>query len=396
MLRATIGATPVRIICILTFFALTNICLSQVTTFYVHPIQTDPRYEAAQDSHVVFINTATNIHKLFLFLGGSGSEARQYLAIGTFAASLGFDVISLSYPNAIPAAVVGGSPDSLAFDKFRQEVCYGTPLSPFVDVDTLNCIYTRTVNVIRYLDASYPDQNWDQYLVDSSTLDWSKIAVGGHSQGSGHACYFAKFNEVDRVLMFSGPNDYSFYYSSPAHWLKVPGVTALNRHYANLALLDELVPFDNQLANLEGLGLFPLHDTVSVDLVSPPYNGSHCLYTTQPPGLAITYHNSTIRLSATNFAVWTYMLTSDVSTSVQEDVRSDTYILYPNPTHSMVNIQSESDMLGKRYTVWNAIGQLVLKGRSEESAIICIDLSSCPAGLYLVRIDNKTLSVIKQ
>ena len=85
----------------------------------------------------------------------------------------------------------------MAFNKYRQEVCYGTPLSIEVAVDTLNSIYTRTVKLLNYLNITYPTQNWNQYLINPTTLDWSKITVGGHSQGGGHACYFAKFNNVD-------------------------------------------------------------------------------------------------------------------------------------------------------------------------------------------------------
>ena len=81
------------------------------------------------------------------------------------------------------------SSDSMAFNKYRQEVCYGTPLSVEVIRYTKFHLYTNSKTV--YL-LTYPTQNWNQYLINATTLDWSKIAVGGHSQGGGHACYFAK------------------------------------------------------------------------------------------------------------------------------------------------------------------------------------------------------------
>lgn len=131
---------------------------------------------------MVVRNTSNNLNKRFLFLGGTGSSTKSYQTISNFAANLGYDVINLSYPNAVAAASLSNNSDSLVFDKYRHEVCFGTPLSPQVTVDTLNSIYTRTLNLINYLHTTYPTQNWDQYLTGPTTLNWDKIAVGGHSQ----------------------------------------------------------------------------------------------------------------------------------------------------------------------------------------------------------------------
>ena len=263
----------------LFLFATATTCFAQINTFFVKPIQTDINYAAVQDSNLIVRNTTTNINKLFLFIGGTGSNTNSYQTISNFAGNLGYDVINLSYPNTVAAASLGSSSDSMAFNKYRQEVCYGTPLSVEVAVDTLNSIYTRTVKLLNYLNITYPTQNWNQYLISATTLDWSKIAVGGHSQGGGHACYFAKFNDVERVLMFSSPNDYSNFFSSSANWLRTSGITAMSKHFAYLNLLDEIVPFNKQLTNIQGLGIYPLYDTTYVDISSSPYSSSHCLYT---------------------------------------------------------------------------------------------------------------------
>lgn len=377
-------------------FVTATTCFSQINTFYVKPILTDINYAAVQDSHLIVRNTTTNINKLFLFIGGTGSNTQQYQTISNFAGNLGYDVINLSYPNTVAAASLGGSSDSMVFNKYRQEVCYGTPLSPYVTVDTLNCIYTRTVKLINYLNTTYPTQNWNQYLINPTTLDWSKIAVGGHSQGGGHACYFAKFNNVERVLMFSSPNDYSNYFSNSANWLRTPGVTAMNKHFAYLSLLDEIMPFNKQLSNLQGLGLYPLYDTTYVDNASSPYSNSHCLYTTQTPGLAILYHNTTTKFSLINNLVWTYMLTSVITTGISESENNSVILIYPNPTFSFVNIYSESNLINKTYTVQTLAGQTVLSGKSSNTNFFSIDFSSLENGIYFVTIDKKTFKVIKQ
>lgn len=377
-------------------FVTATTCFSQINTFYVKPILTDINYAAVQDSNLVVRNTTTNINKLFLFIGGTGSNTKQYQTISNFAGNLGYDVINLSYPNTVSAASLASSSDSMVFNKYRQEVCYGTPLSPDVTVDTLNCIYTRTVKLINYLNTTYPTQNWNQYLINPTTLDWSKIAVGGHSQGGGHACYFAKFNNVERVLMFSSPNDYSNYFSNSANWLRTAGVSAMNKHFAYLSLLDEIMPFNKQLSNLQGLGLYPLYDTTYVDNASSPYSNSHCLYTTQTPGLTILYHNTTTKFSLINNSVWTYMLTSVITTGISEIESNSVISIYPNPTFSLVNIYSEGNLFDKTYIVKNLTGQTVLTGKSSNSNFFSIDFSSLENGIYFVSVDKKTFKVIKQ
>lgn len=369
---------------------------SQINTFYVLPLQTDINYVAVQDSHLVVRNTVTNINKLFLFIGGTGSNTQSYQTISNFAGNLGYDVINLSYENNVAAASLANSSDSLVFDKYRQEVCYGTPTSADVAVDTLNSIYTRTVKLINYLNTTYPTQNWNQYLINSTTLDWTKIAVGGHSQGGGHACYFAKYNNVERVLMFSSPNDYSNYFSNAANWLRTPGITPINKHFAYLSLLDEVIAFNKQLVNLQGLGLYPFYDTTYVDISSSPYSNSHCLYTTQTPGLAILYHNSTTKFSILNNAVWTYLLTSAVTSGVDENVENKNFQSYPNPTNSVVNVFSKENLIDKTYRIFNSNGEIVSTNNIISTNPIAIDLSVFPSGLYFVFIDNCVIKIIKQ
>jgi Secretion system C-terminal sorting domain len=380
----------------LILLVTTASCFSQINTFYVKPVETDINYTSLQDSNLVVQNRANHINKLFLFIGGTGSNTKSYQSISNFAGNLGFDVINLSYPNTVAAASLANSPDSMAFNKYRQEVCYGTPLSVNVTVDTLNCIYTRTVKLINYLHATYPTQNWNQYLINATTLDWSKIAIAGHSQGGGHACYFAKLNNVERVLMFSSPNDYSDYFSNSANWLRQTGVSSLSKYFAYLSLLDDIIPFTKQLSNLQGLSLYPLYDTTNADLTNSPYGNTHCLYTTQTPGLALTYHNTTTKLSSINNSVWTYMLTSETVTSVSETKTRNNFSVFPNPTYSLVSFYSDNDLLDKEYTVYNLSGKTILTGKSSAKNPVTIDFSALENGIYFVQINETMIKIVKQ
>jgi hypothetical protein len=355
------------------------ISFAQTQTFYVRPNQTDINYSSAQDSNYVVRNTSTQINSLVLFLGGSYSSPDDYSIFCQYPATLGFDVISLSYPNSVATAPLGASSDSLVFNKYRQEVCFGTALSTAVSVDTLNSIYTRTLKLIQYLNTTKPSQNWGQYLLTSTTLDWSKIIVSGHSQGSGHACYLGKNFPVKRVLMFSGPNDFSTFFNNSANWLRKSGLTPTINHFAFLHIQDEIVPYVNQKANLTGLGMLAADVPTLIDNLSYPYSNSHFLYTNIP---AISYHASTIGANTILPPVWNYMLTSSLTT-VLRDLRANDEIIriYPNPAQTELKIDlSQNDI--NELSVRNLLGQdlIILKNKNS------IDISSLPNGIYILTV----------
>lgn len=139
----------------------TSVCTAQVQTYYVEPIETDPNYAAAEDSSAVSRNSDLQLNKLFLFIGGTNnSSSIAYNALRLHSADLGFDFINLSYPNTVAAASLADSEEVLAFDTYRQEIGFETPLSNAVSVDSLNSIFTRTLKLIKYLDLNYPSENW--------------------------------------------------------------------------------------------------------------------------------------------------------------------------------------------------------------------------------------------
>jgi hypothetical protein len=271
----------------------------------IKPNQTDAAYSSKDECHYVVRNPNTQINKLFLFIGGSFSTPENYKLIIDHAASVGLDAISLAYPNSVAAAPLGTSTDPLVFDNYRDELCFGNQVSNEVSVDVLNSISTRTIKLIQYLQSTYPDQNWGQYLTTTNTLHWDKVVVSGHSQGSGHACYLAKKNLVDRVAMLSGPNDYSTNFGASANWLTLPGLTPLSKHYSLLHTKDEIVPFTQQVANTRALGLLGITESpVLVDNLTAPYQNAHSLSL----GIsALSFHSSTVSTNSKLPAIWTYM-----------------------------------------------------------------------------------------
>lgn len=219
--------------------------------------------------------------------------------------------------------------------------------------------------------------------------------MGGHSQGAGHAAYLAKQFAVDRVLMFAGPNDYSDYFSSAANWLEQPGFAAIAKHFAYLSLNDEIVSFSKQFANVFGLGMDDYSDSTYVDTSSPPYANSQLLYTTQSPGLLLLNHLVPIKFSLINIDVWTYMLTSTITTGLVNN-RNDLEIsCSPNPVTAVLRLKSTSNLMGKHYVLLNIQGQTIASKIITAVHESDIDLSCIPSGVYFLSIDNYTVRIVK-
>ncbi len=373
----------------------TFVAYSQTQQITVHPQLTDVNYSSGDDDHVITINTTTNITKLFLFFGGTGSATSTYFALRNYAANLGYDVINLSYFNDVAAASLADSTDSMAFNYYRQELCFGTPVSNAVACDTLNSINTRTLKLLNYLVDQYPGHTWGNYLTSPTTIDWSKIVVGGHSQGSGHAAYLAKHVEVDRVLMFSGPNDYSNVYSNSANWLRAPGITPTSQHYIYLSLNDEVVDYGKQFVNAAGLGMLDNDDSTYIDNIPPPFGNSKHLYTTQPPGIVILNHNVTTRNTTINEGVWEYMLT-DLNTSGINETETSSIAVFPNPVENTLTIQLNEISGNIAFSVTNLAGGVVKTGKVDSGISTQLDISDLPKGVYLLRVEEQVVRFVKE
>ncbi len=287
--------------------AIVDNTVGQNVSVLVQPAQTDLNYSSVEESHYVVRNTKKHSNKLLLFIGGSSSIPKNYNLVCDYGATIGLDVVSLSYPNETATAPLGSSSDPNIFDNYRDELCFGNPVSNVVSVNTLNCISTRITKLLIYLKASYADQNWGQYLTATNTIIWQKVIVAGHSQGSGHACYLGKKNLVDRVVMFAGPNDFHGYFNAAAHWLIVAGQTPIAKHFSLLHTQDEIVPFNNQVANLRGLGLLSGTQTPTlVDNLSAPFDNAKCMSLNIA---ANSNHSSPIGGNTKLPAIWNYMFT---------------------------------------------------------------------------------------
>jgi hypothetical protein len=174
--------------------------------------------------------------KLFLFFPGTyGRPAGNQLLLDE-AARAGYHVLGLEYVNTTdkPGSSVNElclrDPDPDCAEKVRRERVTGEDASPKVDVSPANSILNRADKALAYLARQYPGEGWDAFQ-KAGRVDWTKVAVGGHSQGAGMAAFIAKRYPVARVCLFSGGGDYHLPTQQFAPWLAKEGVTPADRYY---------------------------------------------------------------------------------------------------------------------------------------------------------------------
>lgn len=291
--------------CIATI--VTIVCLipvglhAQVKVITAHPDKISPGIEEVHSANIALYNpTAHPQHKLILMIQGTGGSAAGMRSIDSIFATFGFNVISIDYKNNVISTVCLHSKDSACADKFRNEIITGDPVSNVVEVDSNNSILNRFRTFLAYLSKTDLKGGWDNFIHHGEPV-WNNIIVAGHSQGAGHAAYLGKLFPLDRVLIFSGPQDYLEDLHMPAPWLSMYSSTPPDKYFAFLNLHD---PFKitNQLSNCEKIMQLQEPDTLTIHPGIPIQGHHQILITTE----SHDPHSSTIFPQYRN--VWAYML----------------------------------------------------------------------------------------
>jgi hypothetical protein len=247
------------------------------------PTVADPNAEQVFSPDVV-INPSPSVAakgRLFIFLPGSKGPATSYRLILRAGAARGYHTLGLDYENNDVVGLLCLN-DSDCYGNVRLEVITGVDSSPLVNVNDANSIVTRVTKALSYLAANSPDEGWGQFLNADGKVDWSKVVVGGHSQGGGHAGVMAKLFALNRACYFASPADATGSPPVPANWMSAPGgQTPGSAQYGIVHELDPLVPLTDLEVIWPTLGM-PGSPT-SVDGQSPPYGGAHQLTTTVTP-----------------------------------------------------------------------------------------------------------------
>lgn len=357
------------------------------------PSLTDAAIDNAFGYHQTYVNTGVApLNRLFLYIPGSNSSPIAYDAIQKQAANAGYHVLGISYSNATISPLCAGKSDSLCFDKVRGEVIDGIDRTNLVDVNVANSIYNRVLKVLQYLTNKYPAENWGQYL-DGNGVLWGKVAIGGHSQGGGHAAFIAKQKLVDRVLLWASPKDYfTAPLNKPAAWINRPTNTPACKYFALVHQADNLgcTPAQ-QLLIFKRLGI----DTFASGLTffessNGNYNNSHVILSNLSGLSGSSAHNIVaVDIAAATFCnrpyfedVWEYMLVQAGcpvlgTASIQTE---NSFSVYPNPFIDRIQIQPVTG--NENYLLANITGQILYAGNQ----ISTQDFSGIAPGIYFLRI----------
>ncbi|MEL7485363.1 MAG: hypothetical protein AAFN41_13550, partial [Planctomycetota bacterium] len=239
--------------------------LGQTAIRLVDPLITGPGIVEADlpnagelpQRHVVAPAQSAPQDILFVWLPGSGAAPAQYLEFTRAAAQNGFDALGLVYFSWPPVNdITTNDPDPDLPAAIRTERLFGIDTTDEVDVDAANSIENRLVKLLEHQAAAFPGERWASYLTPEGSPDWSRIAVGGHSQGAGHAAFLGKLESLAGVVMLAGPGDFVQDLGS-APWLFEPGETPASRTVAFTHVEDRTAAgfFLNQrILNLDAFG----------------------------------------------------------------------------------------------------------------------------------------------
>lgn len=151
--------------------------------------------------------------------------------------------------------------------------------------------------------------------------------------------------------------------------------------------------------------LLSISSFAALSLVVKPLSGMECITALGNIG-KITYSNDSIYVyDAYKEVIFSDLLQnvqhirfSDVKPSVPTDVENlqgenmTQVLVYPNPTQNLLHVKNAQADFVRLYT---AAGQLVQSAQMQDGEIM-INLSSCPAGSYLLLCGNEAFQIIKK
>lgn len=379
-----------------------NCAVEGVNHYQVRASDTDEDISWELARHLAWVHpNCDGQNGLLVHIGGTFSNPSNTQLFLELAASMGFHVMSLKYPNNVAAkSACGNSEDMNCFQKFRNEIIYGEDSSDEVEVDSTNSIVNRLQKLLAYLHQNYPNDQWDLFL-DKGEIVWKNTIVSGHSQGGVHAAFMAQMHEVKRVLMFASPNDYSAHFNQSAPWINQNFATPMERFFAFGNYFDEVVDFAEQFEVWESMNLLAIQDSVLVDGQSPPYNNAQVLYTKIQLEGSSNHSNMIIDnilpLDEDNQPifkdVWQYLLTLDAPTSVLQQSDNETTVYQHHPQGLTIKLTKEI----RQVKIYNINGQLIDATSPNSSNLVILEGLHVKKGVYLINVTFKdqTLSMQK-
>jgi hypothetical protein len=225
------------------------------TTVYLVPRETtDPKIRNGDSLNLVVFKDAKLPSKLLVYIGGSNSYAgcvnKPFFDV---ALRNGYRVVSLDFKYEPPAnAVCLNSDDESCYRRCRESKVFGTNCMPELNVAPSESIVNRLAALITYLAKKHPQEGWRRYL-RGNNIQWSEIAISGTSQSAGLAAFLAKYENVNRVILFSSPWDHFQKSGRLAEWLSKPSATPKDNWYAAYHEKEESAPWIVRSYNALGI-----------------------------------------------------------------------------------------------------------------------------------------------
>jgi hypothetical protein len=201
--------------------------------YSVWPHDADPPIKRFDKPNLVLTkNGLAGTANLLVFFPGTGGEPNGSWPFLEAGADAGYRVIGLMYDNGVSVPTTcGPQADPACADRFREKRIFGDGVSSDIDDLPVESVVNRLVRLLQYLDETFADEDWGQYLLHGQP-NWARIAVAGHSQGGGVAAYIAKKRSVYRVINLSGAWDRVEATKQWAPWITSESATPMDRWYA--------------------------------------------------------------------------------------------------------------------------------------------------------------------
>lgn len=364
---------------------LQSIAHSQVDERRILPQATDPSITEFNLFHEVMIqSTGTKLNKLLVFYPGTGGPGFGYSDILTVGAELGYHAIGLTHQN--PETINGlcsSSSDPECTLKAREEVFSGEDVSDVIEVSRTNSIENRLIKLLEYLDETYPEENWGQFL-NNGQIEWSNLVLAGHSQGGGHAGYQAYTHSVERVFMIGSLDANGFGF---APWMMPGGETSKSKWYSFAHERDELIPFSlmQQAWSFMEIDEFgPEFEITESQFPEFSIQQTRTLFTNIEPADGGNYHgliaakNSTPRTNqgeAILAPAWKYALQLEAgSTSLTQEVDNSIFQITSTSIYSLQDCT---------ISIFNSSGQEVLSKKLSSSNSVQYNRILSP-GVYII------------
>lgn len=121
----------------------------------------------------------------------------------------GFIVIQMAYHNRYavnsPQECLGSNDIDDCAGMVRREKILGEDVGPVVDVPLSDAITHRLKTLVHYFETH--NFVFPVSILQGDDILWQNLILGGHSQGSGHALFLAKYWDAAHVCLFGGPYD---------------------------------------------------------------------------------------------------------------------------------------------------------------------------------------------